>query len=181
MSNKFLVVVDMQNDFIDGSLGSEQARAIVQNVIKLTDEFENIIFTKDAHDKNYLTTLEGKKLPVPHCLAGSEGYKIQSTLYSYVNDFKNERGITVVEVSKHTFGSFAIKDAIMDNLKSFNDLEIHICGLLTDICVISNALILKNQFPNAEIYIHKDCCAGSSVEKHNAALAIADSCQINVI
>lgn len=181
MSNKFLIIVDMQNDFIDGSLGSEQAKAIVQNVIKLTDEFENIIFTKDTHDENYLNTLEGKKLPVVHCLHESEGYKIQNMLYNYVNDFKDERGITVIEVVKSTFGSFAIKEAIIDNLKPCDDFEIHICGLLTDICVISNALILKNQFPNVEIYIHKDCCAGSSIDKHNAALAIADSCQINII
>lgn len=182
MNNKFLVIVDMQNDFITGSLGSKDAQAIVTKVIELSKQFDKIIFTKDIHYKNYLSTLEGKKLPVKHCMFHSEGAKIVEPLRSIVY----ESTAKIEEVPKSSFGSFDIRNRIWDNmepieLEGCEWLEIHLCGLLTDICVISNALILRNQFPNAEIYIHKDCCAGSSVEKHNAALAIADSCHINVI
>ena len=169
---KVLVVVDMQNDFIDGSLGTKEAQVIVPNVAqKIKEERKNgtiVIFTRDTHQENYLQTQEGKNLPVVHCIKESDGWQISSKLD--VADSKI--------FDKSSFGSLSLADyiATIENLE-----EIELVGLCTDICVISNALILKNYFPDIKIIVDADCCAGTTPEKHKAALEVMKSCQVEVI
>ena len=174
---KLLIVVDMQNDFIDGSLGTKEAQAIVPNVKKKISEYmandDVIVFTRDTHDKNYLKTQEGKKLPVPHCIRGTYGWKIKDGLTC---------GGSII-IDKVTFGY----DSWMHYLSYFdiiniNEIEsIELIGICTDICVISNAIILKTQFFETPIYVDASCCAGVTPESHKAALTTMKMCQINVI
>lgn len=174
---KLLIVVDMQNDFIDGALGSAEAQAIVPNVKKKIAEYmENgdaIVFTRDTHEGNYLETQEGKKLPVPHCIKGTKGWEIKDGL--------TFGGSNIVD--KVTFGY----DAWMHYLSYFgivnvNEVDsIEIIGLCTDICVISNAMIIKAQFYETPIYVDASCCAGVTPQSHKNALEAMKMCQINVI
>ena len=167
---KFLFVVDMQVDFITGSLGSALATAIVQNVVEKVKTFEGkVIFTRDTHFDNYLQTQEGKKLPVPHCIKDTDGWQICSELQPYVE--------TVVD--KVTFGSVDLSELIKDYGEPVEKIEL--CGLCTDICVISNAMILKAAFPEAKITVSESCCAGVSVESHNTALNAMKAVQIEVV
>ncbi len=162
---KVLVVVDMQNDFVDGALGTKEAQAIVENVVKKVQAFKGeIIFTKDTHPKNYLETQEGHFLPVEHCIEGSDGWQIIDALKPYVK--------TVI--TKPTFGSIDL--ATM--LKEENVESIELIGLCTDICVVSNALLLKASMPEISIHVDASCCAGVTPEKHQAALETMKSCQI---
>ena len=164
---KTLIVIDMQNDFIDGALGTEEAQAIVPNVKKKIEEYkargDEIIFTRDTHNYNYLDTKEGKYLPVEHCIVGTDGWQIADGLEvdgcQYIN--------------KPTFGWKHWYRNI------FEDVEI--VGLCTDICVVSNALVIKAIFPEINITVDASCCAGVTPEKHKAALEVMKSCQINVI
>lgn len=185
MSNKtkVLIVVDMQKDFIDGSLGTKEAQAILPNVVSKVREYvlnkDKIIFTKDTHNENYLKTNEGKHLPIKHCIIGTEGYLINPELMNAID------GISSYYVlSKPTFGYINWKHDF-DNFSIMTEdetkLEIELCGLCTDICVISNALILKALYPEATIKVDSSCCAGVTPEKHNAALEVMKSCQIEVI
>lgn len=164
---KTLIVVDMQNDFIDGSLGTDEARAIVGNVKKKIELYrsvgDEVIFTRDTHDENYLNTSEGKKLPVKHCVKGTKGWQIADGL---VFD-------GAIFVDKPTFGWIHWND--------MNFEKIEIVGLCTDICVVSNALILKAQFPDAEIIVDSGCCAGVTPETHRAALDTMRMCQIDIV
>lgn len=164
---KTLIVVDMQNDFIDGSLGTDEAQAIVGNVKKKIELYrsvgDEVIFTRDTHDENYLNTSEGKKLPVKHCVKGTKGWQIADGL---VFD-------GAIFVDKPTFGWSHWNDM------SFEKIEI--VGLCTDICVVSNALILKAQFPDAEIIVDSGCCAGVTPETHRAALDTMRMCQIDIV
>lgn len=162
-----LIVVDMQNDFIDGSLGTKEARSIVANVKAKIAEYkkngDEIIFTRDTHSENYLDTPEGKKLPVVHCVKETPGWQIADGVYF--------DGAEIID--KPSFGWNHWDDYSFD--------QIELVGLCTDICVVSNALILKAFFPNAEISVDAVCCAGVTPETHNSALAIMKMCQINVI
>jgi nicotinamidase-related amidase len=166
---KTLIVIDMQKDFIDGSLGTKEAQTIVPNVKKKIEEHkargDEIIFTRDTHDEDYLNTNEGKHLPVEHCIEGTEGWKIHPDL-----DIKD-----CEHIDKPNFGwPFWAFDS--------RDLEdIEIVGLCTDICVVSNALILKANYPWANITVDASCCAGVTPESHKAALTTMKMCQINVI
>lgn len=164
---KTLIVVDMQNDFIDGSLGTKEAQAIVENVKKKISEYrlrgDEIIFTRDTHGENYLDTPEGKKLPVKHCIKGTEGWEIAEGLE--VPD--------CVYIDKPSFGYTHWDE------RSFEEIEI--VGLCTDICVVSNALILKAMFPDAEITVDASCCAGVTPETQRAALETMKMCQIQVV
>lgn len=165
-----LIVIDMQNDFIDGSLGTPEAQAIVPKVKEKIKKYKkagkDIIFTKDTHFENYLDTFEGKNLPVEHCIKGTEGWKINKELNTKV--YANV-------IHKKTFG-------YLDWNVHINNYEsIEIVGLCTDICVISNALILRAWFPNSTITVDASCCAGVTPEKHKAALEVMKSCQIEVI
>ena len=171
---KILIVVDMQNDFVTGSLGTPEAQAIVPRVVeKIRDCEENgyeIIFTKDTHYKNYFMTLEGKYLPVEHCRIYTDGWEI-------IDELKSGEIFTTIQ--KDTFGFDNWCNLASDYI--FNEeIQFELIGLCTDICVVSNALILRAQFPNSEIIVHADCCAGTTPEKHAAALEVMKSCQILV-
>ena len=173
---KVLIVVDMQNDFITGSLGSEDAEAIVPcvraKVKEYVDNEDVVIFTKDSHFESYLdNTLEGKMLPVEHCILETEGWKICDELQEFVD----------YVCHKFTFGYLGWEDIIMyPQTAEKVDLTIEICGLCTDICVVSNALILRAMYPNTRIIVDAKCCAGTTPEKHKAALEVMKSCQIEV-
>lgn len=172
---KFLVVVDMQKDFVDGSLGTKEAVAIVPNVVKKIKEFDGDIFvTYDTHFDNYMDTSEGKKLPVPHCIKGTDGWKLDSNVAEALFD-KN-----FTEVEKITFGSIDLPDMIFKAAGN-DDFSIELIGLCTDICVVSNTLLLKANYPEKDITVDASCCAGVTPESHNAALITMKMCQINVI
>ena len=168
---KVLIVVDMQNDFITGALGSAEAQAIVPNVIEKVKNFEGeILFTRDTHYKdNYFATLEGDKLPVLHCVENTYGWQIIEELNPYIKHSANI-------IDKFTFGYEDWNEAF-DSI----DLEFELCGVCTDICVISNALALRMFYPDAKITVDASCCAGVTPEKHAAALEVMKSCQIEVI
>lgn len=173
--NRFLVVVDMQNDFIDGSLGTKEAEQIVGNVVNKINSFNGEIFaTLDTHFENYLSTAEGKKLPVEHCIKGTHGWEINKEVLSALE----EKSYTAVE--KLTFGSVDLPKLIKDRAGE-GELSIELVGLCTDICVVSNALILKANFPEAQISVDKSCCAGVTVQAHNKAIDTMQSCQIDTI
>ena len=167
---KFLIVVDMQVDFITGSLGSKLAEAIVPNVVEKVKNYDGtVIFTRDTHFADYLSTQEGSKLPVEHCIKDTAGWEICNELKTFVNKV----------VDKITFGSVDLPEII----KSYGEdiEEIELCGLCTDICVISNAMILKAAFPEVKIKVDGNCCAGVSIESHNTALNAMKSVQIEII
>ena len=177
---KYLVVVDMQNDFIDGALGTVEAQAIVENVCNKIEELKEkgyeIIATRDTHfgdseeaeEKRYMNTQEGKNLPVPHCIYGTEGWEIASRVKDAMGDVK--------VFDKYTFGS----EDLAHYMKSVQPEEIELLGLCTDICVVSNALMIKAFLPEVPMRIAADCCAGVTVESHNAALKTMAMCQIEV-
>lgn len=188
MNKKILFVIDMQNDFIDGSLGSEDAKKIVPNVVNLIEIFHgDIWFTQDTHfykPKNpyrisYENTLEGKFLPIQHCIDKSKGWELNSEIVKAASKYDHPK---VRYFMKYTFGSIdMVKEAslyLWENPKS-ND-ELFIVGLCSDICVISNALLLRAQFPNLKITCYEDCCAGTSKEAHDAAMLMMKSNQINI-
>lgn len=167
---KFLIVVDMQNDFITGSLGSAMAEAIVDKVVQKAAGFDGkVLFTRDTHFADYMSTQEGKKLPVEHCIKDSDGWQICPELSDYVTDV----------VDKLTFGSPELPDVIAGFDKSPECIEL--CGLCTDICVISNAMILKSAFPECRIIVDSSCCAGVTEQSHNNALNAMKAVQIEVI
>lgn len=165
---KTLIVIDMQNDFIDGSLGTKEAQAIVPNVKKKIEEYkargDEIIFTRDTHFDRYLETNEGKHLPVKHCIRGTHGWQIS-------NEIGAGAGYDVID--KITFG--------YDRWAGYDFEDVELIGLCTDICVVSNALILKAFFPEIDITVDASCCAGVTPESHKAALEVMKSCQINVM
>lgn len=172
---KILVVVDIQNDFVDGALGTAQAQAIVQNAAQKIKSFDGDIFvTYDTHFENYMDTKEGEKLPVPHCVKGTNGWELNPKIADALKD-KN-----YMAVEKLTFGSMKLPNLIKKAVGDDN-AEITLIGLCTDICVVSNALILKANFLDAEIFVDSSCCAGVTPETHNAALDTMRCCQINVI
>lgn len=167
---KYLVVVDMQNDFISGSLGSEQAKGIVQNVKQKVQSFDGrVIFTRDTHSEKYLRTQEGKRLPVEHCIKGTDGWEICDELKPLVE----------IVVDKGSFGSLDLPDEIKKERSRVEEIEL--CGLCTDICVISNAMILKAAFPETRIVVDAKCCAGVTQESHETALNAMRAVQIDVI
>lgn len=173
---KYLVVVDMQNDFIDGSLGSPMAEGIVDKVCQKIEDYKNdgcgIIYTLDTHYEDYLSTSEGKKLPVEHCIKGTNGWKLNEKVKAAI-------GGNAVCFEKNTFGSVKLAQYLSDKAESCESIEL--CGLCTDICVVSNALLIKAYLPEKEIIVQADCCAGVTEESHNAALNTMRSCQITVI
>ncbi|MCQ2598720.1 MAG: cysteine hydrolase [Treponema sp.] len=169
---KLLIVVDMQNDFIDAALGTKEAVAIVPAVAKKIAEYREagnqVIFTRDTHQKNYMETQEGKNLPVMHCIEGTDGWQISKEL---------EVGESKI-FNKPSFGSMELADYVA----SLNDIEeIELIGLCTGICVISNAFILKAKLPEVKITVDSSCCACVTPESHQTALNAMKLCQINVI
>ena len=169
-----LVVIDMQNDFISGSLGSETARCIVSSVVEVIENFDGEVFaTLDTHGADYFSTLEGRRLPVSHCIKGTNGWEIEPS----VAEALRAKGARLIE--KRTFGSVDLPAAIA-GADGGADLDITLMGLDTDICVVSNALSLRMNYPDARISVLASCCGGSSPEAHAAALAVMRSCQIDV-
>ncbi|MCR5687787.1 MAG: cysteine hydrolase [Lachnospiraceae bacterium] len=170
---KILIVVDMQKDFIDGSLGTKEAEAIVRPVIDKIKSYrrEDIFATRDTHQKDYLDTQEGKNLPVEHCIEGTEGWMIDPQIEELI--------LPDHIFDKPTFGSAALAAKISE-ISSSEDIEVELVGLCTDICVISNALLLKAYMPEVRISVDSSCCAGVTPEKHEAALLTMGSCQIHV-
>ena len=172
---KTLIVVDMQKDFIDGSLGTKEAVAIVPNVKKKISEYvangDKIVYTRDTHGEDYLETNEGKHLPVKHCIKDTDGWQIYDGLYV--------DGCSIID--KGAFGFPFWSQIPTTSVDLPNSEEIEVIGLCTDICVVSNALILKAQFPEHKITVDSSCCAGVTPESHEAALTTMKMCQIEVI
>jgi len=170
---KFLIVVDMQNDFIDGALGTKEAVAILPAVKSKIENFEGkVIFTRDTHEADYLSTQEGKNLPVEHCIKDTEGWQINAELEA----LRKEDAI-----DKPTFGSVALGQY----LKAYDTYEekiesITLIGICTDICVISNAMLIKAFLPETPVTVDAACCAGVTPESHENALDAMAVCQINI-
>ena len=169
---KALVVVDMQNDFIHGALGTPEARAIVPKVVekvkKALESGVDVFYTLDTHGEDYINTQEGKNLPVPHCIRGTEGWEL-------VKELAELPFVPVFE--KHSFGSTALASYLYDSVYD----EVEFIGVCTDICVLSNAILLKSIDPEVHIKIDSTCCAGVTPEKHEAALEAMRSCQIEIV
>lgn len=168
---KILVVVDMQKDFIDGSLGTKEAQAIVNPVIEKMKSYgkSDIYVTRDTHGENYLETAEGKKLPVVHCVKGTEGWQLHPEIEALAEPSHI--------LNKPTFGSLQLMELLrQENEKE--SLELELVGLCTDICVVSNALLLKAAMPEVPIRVDASCCAGVTPESHKAALLTMSMCQI---
>ena len=174
LNMKTLIVIDMQNDFIDGSLGTKEAVSIVPNVKAKIEEYlkngDEVIFTRDTHHDDYMDTNEGKHLPVVHCIEESEGWEIRHEL---IDTVKKSGSGNVTIINKPSFGYTGWGD--------FDFEEIELVGLCTDICVVSNALILKALFPEIRICVDASCCAGVTPQSHKAALETMKMCQIEVI
>lgn len=163
---KTLIVVDMQNDFIDGALGTKEALGIVENVKKkitqYVDNGDEVIFTRDTHQENYLETNEGKHLPVEHCIEGTNGWAIADGL-----EVDN-----AIYINKKSFG--------FTDWREYNLEEVELVGLCTDICVVSNALIIKALYPEIKVSVDSKCCAGVTPQSHEAALTTMKMCQVEV-
>ncbi len=164
---KTLIVVDMQNDFIDMALGTPEAVSIVPKVKAKIEEYkargDEIIYTRDTHSEDYMSTNEGKNLPVPHCLKGTKGWEIADGLYV--------EGSKIIDKPNFGWPYWELEDL----------REVEMIGLCTDICVVSNALIIKAQFPEISVTVDSSCCAGVTPRSHDAALATMKMCQVNVI
>lgn len=170
--NKLLIVVDVQNDFVTGSLGTAEAKAVVPNIMKKVEQYRKrdnvIIFTKDTHYDDYLDTLEGQNLPIKHCIKDTEGWEV-------VRELDAKCSVTEKIYIKDTFGYK------WNTLPWIDCHDIEIVGICTDICVITNALVLKTHYPETQITVDASCCAGTTPERHKAALEVMKSCQINVV
>lgn len=172
---RYLIVIDMQNDFIHGSLGTKEAGAIVSKVAAKIESFAGtVIFTKDTHDKEYLTTQEGEKLPVKHCLTGTDGWELDEE----IKRLQCQKNTRVFE--KNTFGSIALAEYLTAENEKEQIKEIELVGVCTDICVISNALILKAFLPETIISVDSSCCAGVTKESHEQALKAMEMCQVHI-
>ena len=166
----------MQNDFIDGSLGTKEAESIVDHVVEeINKDYSLVIATRDTHPENYLKTNEGKHLPVKHCIKNSEGWQIRPDVFEAIEAKE------YLVIDKPTFGS----EKLVEILKKINEEEeietITLVGLCTDICVVSNALLVKAAFPEKRIEVKENCCAGVTPQSHEAALTTMKMCQIEVI
>lgn len=171
---KILLVIDMQNDFISGALGTPEAEAIVSQVAEEIRKYptENVIATRDTHTENYLNTQEGRKLPVVHCVKGTPGWELHPEIAAAL------KGAAVID--KPTFGSKELAEKLF-LLSEQDDLEVTLAGLCTDICVVSNALLIKAFLPEMPVRVIADCCAGVTPESHQAALDTMRMCQIEIV
>lgn len=170
---KLLVVVDMQKDFIDGSLGTKEAEAIVESVVKVigTYDTKDIFATRDTHPENYLETQEGRNLPVVHCVKGTPGWEINEKVAAALKDAE--------VIDKPTFGSRELAEKIA-GIAEKEEIEVTLVGLCTDICVVSNALLIKAYLPEIPVKVIASCCAGVTPESHEAALKTMQMCQIKI-
>lgn len=169
---RFLIVVDMQKDFVDGALGSVEAQAIVPAVVEKIRSFNGqIIVTYDTHEEDYLQSREGRFLPVPHCIRDTDGWQLDAAVAEVLAD----RAYTVVE--KPTFGAVTLPE-VVQQLAGEEEFSVELIGLCTDICVVSNAMLLKAAFPEADISVDAACCAGVTPLSHQSALTTMACCQI---
>lgn len=169
-----MVVVDVQKDFVDGALGSQEAAAIVPNVARKIGEArqkgDKIFFTRDTHGVEYMETEEGRNLPVPHCIKDSEGWQLDGRIGASEDDHV---------INKETFGAFGLGTYLHDNAEGVESIEL--IGLCTDICVLSNAVVAKTACPNAHIVVDAACCAGVTPESHDTALNAMKAIQVEVV
>ena len=179
MEKRLLAVIDMQNDFIDGSMGTKEAAAILPNVVGKIREYQknedDILFTMDTHFDHYLDTQEGKHLPVIHCVKGTDGWKINSEIQKALDEKQ------AVVIDKPTFGSVELGEYVRKLDREEPVEEILLIGVCTDICVISNALLAKAFSPETRICVRADCCAGVTPASHGNALAAMRACQIEIV
>lgn len=171
---ELLLVIDMQNDFVDGALGTPEARAIVGNVVRRIEEYPagDVLATRDTHSADYLETAEGRYLPVAHCVRGTPGWELCPAVAAALGD---------AEIfDKPTFGSLALAERLRD-LAQRENIAVTLAGLCTDICVVSNALLLKAFLPETPIRVAAGCCAGVTPESHRAALETMRMCQIELV
>ena len=173
---KALIVVDMQKDFVDGALGSPTAEAIVPAVAEKIRKFDGdtILVTLDTHDTSYLQTLEGQKLPISHCIKGTPGHALNQDVQMALD------GKTYILVEKLTFGSFDVPKILTEKYLG-ETLELELLGLCTDICVISNAMLLKAFLPEVPVIVDSLCCAGVTADSHERALEAMKACQVEVV
>ncbi len=165
-----LIVVDLQNDFVDGALGNDSNYEIVEPIDKLVRDFDGeVIFTRDTHDEDYMESLEGKHLPVTHCIKGTDGWQIRI-------DSRDKKII-----DKPSFGSYELVDYLYDLNKKDKINNIYMVGICTDICVVSNAIMIKNALLDTEVNVIEDLCKATSEQAHNSTLEVLKSCQVNVI
>lgn len=168
-----LIVVDMQNDFIDGALGSPQAQAVVEKTAQKMEGFQGrVINTRDTHEMDYLSTQEGQKLPVPHCIRGTQGWQLHPLIQAQRRE---------APVDKPVFGSITLGQMMAEENERLPIRSITLVGLCTDICVISNAMILRAFLPETEIIVDAACCAGTSTAAHKTALAAIKACQGTIV
>ena len=192
---KVLIVVDMQKDFVDGSLGTKEAQAIVPLVAETIEQIAApdtvVIFTKDTHPDNYMSTLEGKNLPVPHCIKGTAGHSIVDEVFNaYINVIDTYADayevypmteINPIKVEKPTFGSVELQNILFDINERIGIEEVTLMGLCTGICVMSNAILAKATLPEVPVNVIEDCCACVTPESHKTAIEAMKLCQINII
>ena len=192
---KVLIVVDMQKDFVDGSLGTKEAQAIVPLVAETIEQMAApdtvVIFTKDTHYENYMSTMEGKNLPVPHCIKGTAGHSIVDEVFkAYINVIDTYADayevypmteINPIRVDKPTFGSVELQNILFDINERMGIEEVTLMGLCTGICVMSNAILAKATLPEVPVNVIADCCACVTPETHKTALEAMKLCQINII
>ena len=176
--NRYLFVIDYQNDFVDGALGTPEAVAILENVTAKIKAYANhpdgvIFVTYDTHAEDYMTTSEGKHLPVPHCIKGTAGWALHPTVAAALE------GVAYTPVEKPTFGSVELP-ALVKEAAAGEGFAVELIGLCTDICVVSNAMLLKAAFPEVDMSVDAACCAGVSPASHQAALTTMACCQITV-
>ena len=171
---RLLIVVDMQKDFIDGALGFEGADAIIPGIIERIAEYkasgDEVVYTMDTHTPEYMNTQEGRNLPVIHCVKGSEGFKLDKALEEHLSGCK--------AFEKPTFGSMELANYIASNASEYSSIEV--CGLVSNICVVSNALLIKAALPEMPLFVDASCCAGVTPESHEAALTTMKYCQITI-
>lgn len=185
---RVLVVVDVQKDFVNGALGSIAAQSIIPHMRERIKDYADgetlILFTKDTHEENYLETLEGFRLPIEHCVRGTPGWSLVKDISTLADGYSNfliysDEEIIHSRILKNTFGSIRLCEL----LQSYGDMitDVTFMGFCTDICVISNAIMLRAYMPNTRIIVDASCCAGTTLDKHLAALEVMKSCQIDVI
>lgn len=173
MADRYLIVIDMQNDFVTGALGTEEAKKAAKNTVQKIEGFQGkILFTQDTHPENYLDTQEGKMLPVRHCIRGTVGWQLIPELKM----IQEQKKAPVFE--KNTFGSVALAQFLLEKYQEKMVESVELVGLCTDICVISNALLIKAYMPELPVMVAPSCCAGVSPDKHESALQTMESCQI---
>ena len=179
---KVLVVIDMQNDFINGTLGTPEAEAIVDRVVEEIGRYPagDVIATRDTHPENYLETQEGRILPVAHCIQGTAGWRVAPAVHEALTE-RAGRSLSVLYLTKSTFGSRDLAQQLLELHRETPIEAVELAGLCTDICVISNALVLKAFLPEVPIRVDAACCAGVSPEGHKNALEAMKMCQIGIV